>query len=75
MNEREIGEDWRYVDEEWDIRHGKTESGAGEGKYSHMSCTEEVEIPDAREIKAATLAATKEKLRGGSMRLVAYETN
>ena len=26
-------------------------------------------------LKAATLAATKEKLRGGSMRRVAYEAN
>ena len=43
--------DWRYVDEEWDSIHGNAKSGAGEGKYSHISSTEEVEIPDVREIE------------------------
>ena len=54
-----MGGDRWYVDEEWDSRHGEAVSGAGEGKYSHISSTKEVTIPDAREIEGGNVGCNK----------------
>ena len=47
------------MDEEWNSRHGEAESGAGEGKYSHVSSAEEIKVSDAGEIKGGNVGSNK----------------
>ena len=67
-----MGGDWRYVDEEWNSRYGKAESGAGEGKYSHVSSTKEVKISDARKIEGGNVGSNKGEIERRDSKLLLH---